>query len=172
MKKILIFILLLLIYKNAYSYNLENSTENCKNINFDLDSNEFFIDLEEFEAKPIKKESFTIFGNVLIEKRTYKNSNNKLKVSLYRGKNLVNNWKSLLFSLSGISEESLKNLEIEELKAKLYEKENYKAVILPLLETQNSGLVIIFSSETLPLEELINIIKKFPIYKFYLTSCP
>ncbi|PMP65040.1 MAG: hypothetical protein C0190_07230 [Thermodesulfobacterium geofontis] len=172
MKKFFIFILFLLVFESAYSNNLENSAENCKIINLDLDSNEFFINLDGFEAKPVKKESFNIFGNVLIEKRIYKNSNNKLKVSLYRGKNLINNWKSLFFSLSGFSEENLKDLEIEEFKAKLYERENYKAIILPLLENQNSGLVIIFSSETLTLEELINLIKKFPLYKFYLTPCP
>lgn len=170
-KKILILILFLLIFKNTYSYNLETSTQNCKTINFNLDSTEFFIDLEGFEAKPVKKESFIILGNISIEKRTYKNQRDKLKVSLYKGKNLINNWKALLFSLSGLSEENLKDLEIESFKAKLYEKENYKAVIFPLLETQDEGLVIIFSSETLNLEDLLDLIKKFPIYKFYLTPC-
>jgi hypothetical protein len=169
MKKIIYLFLFLLIFNKA-SYSLENSTNNCK-INFDLESNEIFIELEGFSAKPVKKESITFLGNIIIEKRIYKNSNKKLKVSLYRGKNLINNWKLLLFSLNGFSEESLKNLEIENFKAKIYEKENYKAVILPLLESENMGLVIIFSSETLTLEEIIDLIKKFPIQKFYLSSC-
>jgi len=169
MKKIIYLLLFLLIFNKA-SYSLENSTNNCK-INFDLESNEFFVELEGFSAKPIKKEFTTFLGNIVIEKRIYKNSNKKLKVSLYRGKNLINNWKLLLFSLSGFSEESLKDLEIKSLKAKVYEKENYKAVILPLLESKNMGLVIIFSSETLTLEEMIDLIKKFPIQKFYLSSC-
>ncbi len=171
MKKIFCLILFLLIFNKAYSYNLENSTDNCKTINFDLESLEFFINLEGFSAKPVKKESITFLGNILIEKRIYKNSNSKFKVSLYRGKNLINNWKFLLFSLSGFSEESLKDLEIEGFKAKLYEKENYKAVIFPLLESENTGLIIIFSTETLTLEELINLIKKFPIQKFCLAPC-
>ena len=170
MKKIIYLLLFLLIFNKA-SYSLENSTNNCKTINFDLESNEFFVELEGFSAKPIKKEFTTFLGNIVIEKRIYKNSNSKFKVSLYRGKNLINNWKFLLFSLSGFSEESLKDLEIEGFKAKLYEKENYKAVILPLLESKNMGLVIIFSSETLTLEEMIDLIKKFPIQKFYLSSC-
>ena len=169
MKKIIYLFLFLLIFNKA-SYSLENSTNNCK-MNFDLESNEFFIELEGFSAKPVKRESITFLGNIVIEKRIYKNSNKKLKVSLYRGKNLINNWKLLLFSLNGFSEESLKNLEIENFKAKIYEKENYKAVILPLLESENMGLVIIFSSETLTLEEIIDLIKKFPIQKFYLSSC-
>ena len=76
----------LLIFNKAYSYNLENSTDNCKTINFDLESLEFFINLEGFSAKPVKKESITFLGNILIEKRIYKNSNSKFKVSLYRGK--------------------------------------------------------------------------------------
>ncbi|AEH23517.1 hypothetical protein TOPB45_1437 [Thermodesulfobacterium geofontis OPF15] len=170
MKKIIYLFLFLLIFNKA-SYGLENSTNNCKTINFDLENNEFFIEIEGFSAKPVKKESITFLGNIVIEKRIYKNSNKKLKVSLYRGKNLINNWKLLLFSLSGFSEESLKDLEIENFKAKVYEKENYKAVILPLLESENMGLVIIFSSETLTLEEMIDLIKKFPIQKFYLSSC-
>jgi len=171
MKNFFYLLLFLLIFNKAYSYNLENSTNNCKTINFDLESNEFFIEIEGFSAKPVKKESITFLGNIVIEKRIYENSNKKLKVSLYRGKNLINNWKLLLFSLSGFSEESLKDLEIENFKAKVYEKENYKAVILPLLESENMGLVIIFSSETLTLEEMIDLIKKFPIQKFYLSSC-
>ncbi len=171
MKKIFYLILFLLIFNKAYSYNLENSTDNCKAVNFNLESKEFFIDLEGFFAKPIKKESITFLGNILIEKRTYKNTKSKFKVSLYRGKNLINNWKFLLFSLSGFSEESLKDLEIEGFKTKLYEKEDYKAIIFPLLESEDTGLIIIFSSETLNLEEMIELIKKFPIYKFCLAPC-
>lgn len=164
-------ILVFLVFSSGFSYNENNSTNGCL---FDPFSNntEFLVDLEGFEAKPPKRKYINFFGNILIEKRTYKNSKGKFKVRLYRGKNLINNWKSLLFVLTGFSEDQLKSLEINNIKMKLYSKENYKAIILPVLETQNSGIVIIFSSETFSLEEMIDLIKKFPLEIFNLTSCP
>jgi hypothetical protein len=164
-------ILVFLVFSSGFSYNENNSTNECLSDPF-LNNTEFLVDLEGFEAKPPKRKIINFFGNILIEKRVYKNSKGKFKVRLYRGKNLINNWKSLLFVLAGFSENQLKPIEINNIEAKLYTKENYKAIILPVLETQDSGIVVIFSSEAFSLEEMIDLIKKFPLKNFNLTSCP
>jgi len=164
MLRLSVFLLVIIISNNAFSFNSNNSTH--------LDSAQFLIDLEGFEAKPIKRKSVFFLGNITIEKRIYKNPKGKLKVRIYRGENLIDNWKSLIFTLSGFSKKDLKDLQIEECKAKLYEKDNYKAVVLPLVETQNQGLIVIFSSKNFTLKEMLNLIKKFPIKNYCLSSCP
>lgn len=155
------FILLILIFLISLNDAFPNS-----------ESVQFLIDIEGFEAKPVEKNSIFLLGNITIEKRTYKNSKGKFKVQVYKGENLIENWKSLVFTFSGFSEDELEDLQIDEFKAKLYKKDNYKAIVLPLIETKNKALVIIFSSETFTLEELLDLIKKFPIKKYYLSSCP
>ena len=172
MLRLSVFLLVIIISNNAFSFNSNNSTNAYSVDTFHLDSAQFLIDLEGFEAKPIKRKSVFFLGNITIEKRIYKNSKGKLKVRVYRGENLIDNWKSLIFTLSGFSKKDLKDLQIEECKAKLYEKGNYKAVVLPLVETRNQGLIVIFSSKNFTLKEMLNLIKKFPIKNYCLSSCP
>ncbi|MCD6490080.1 MAG: hypothetical protein J7K20_05075 [Thermodesulfobacterium sp.] len=171
MLKILLVLLVLIIPNNAFSFNMDNSTNKCQFAAPYPNGTQFLIDLEGFKAKPVKRKSIFFLGNITIEKRTYKNSKGKLKVRMYRGENLINGWKSLIFTLSGFSEKDLKDLQIKEFKAKLYEKDNYKAVVLPLVEAQNRGLIVIFSSENFTLKEMLNLIKKFPIKNYCLSSC-
>ncbi|MDF2954168.1 MAG: hypothetical protein OD816_001413 [Thermodesulfobacterium sp.] len=167
-----VFLLVIIISNNAFSFNLNDSNDKHSVEAFHPNGTQFLIDLEGFKAKPIKRKSVFFLGNITIEKRIYKNSKGKLKVRIYRGENLIDNWKSLIFTLSGFSKKDLKDLQIEECKAKLYEKDNYKAVVLPLVETQNKGLIVIFSSENFTLKEMLNLIKKFPIKNYCLSSCP
>jgi len=169
---ILFFLLVLIISNNAFSFNMGNSTNKCQFVAPYPNGTQFLIDLEGFEAKPVKRKSVFFLGDITIEKRIYKNSKGKLKVRIYKGENLIDNWKSLVFTLSGFSEKDLKDLQIEEFKAKLYEKDNYKAIVLPLVETRNRGLIVIFSSENFTLKEMLNLIKKFPIKNYCLSSCP
>jgi len=171
MFRLSVFLLVIIISNNAFSFNSNNSTNAYSVETLHLDSAQFLIDLEGFKAKPIKRKSVFFLGNIIIEKRIYKNSKGKLKVRVYRGENLIDNWKSLIFTLSGFSKKDLKNLQIEECKAKLYEKGNYKAVVLPLVETRNKGLIVIFSSKNFTLKEMLNLIKKFPIKTYCLSSC-
>lgn len=163
--------LIFISFEHTFSYDISISSESCQTDPF-LNTAKFFIDVEGFEAKPVKIEYVGFFGNIFIERRTYKSAKGNFKVRLYKGKELINNWKSLLFALTGFSENELRPLQIDDLGAKLYEKENYKAIIIPVLETQDSGIVIVFSTETFSLEELVNLIKQFPIKNFYLPSCP
>jgi len=173
MFKFLVLLLLFSIFlygKTGFTEKTENSGNLACDIGyFYQNSSNFFIELEGFQATPLKEKTIDILGNIKIKERTYKNPVAKLKVKLYWGENLVLNWKSLIFALTGVSETSLKDLQIDKLHAKIYEKENYKAIIFPLIESSENGFMLVFTSKDFSVEEMIDIIKKFPLNNFCLT---
>lgn len=128
------------------------------------------IDVPPYSATNIKEHTFSLAGKILIKERIYKTSDKKVRVRIFWGEELPPKWKNLVFNLLGISENHLKEISLNGVKAKLFEKEEKKAIIFPVLEDDTRAFLIVFSSRTFSLENLKEFCQRFRIKEF-LASC-
>lgn len=133
-------------------------------------ASQLLIEIPPYSATNIKEHTLSLAGKIFIKERIYKTFDKKVKVRIFWGEELPPKWKNLVFNLLGISENDLKEINLNGVRAKLFEKDEKKAIVFPVLEDNTQAFLIVFSSRISGLENLKEFCQKFRIKEF-LASC-